>query len=100
MGVEKGLRVPHALQAVAAETFGRPDKLEEAIASFAESNATVDVWDEYRLVDEVAAGAIRFASDKHWSANYGYRTPQTYFGKMSPERDTENVETMSLDGLL
>lgn len=100
LGVEKGMRVPHALQAVAAETFGRPEKLEEAIASFVEANATIDVWDEYRLVDEVAAGVIRFSSDKHWSANYGYRTPQTYFGKMSPERETENVETMSLDGLL
>lgn len=100
LGVEKGMRVPHALTVVAAETFGRPEKLEEAIASFVAANATVDVWDEYRLVDEVAAGVVRFSSDKYWTANYGYRTPQTFFGKMSPERDTENVETMSLDGLL
>lgn len=100
LGIEKGMRVPHALQAVAAETFGRPEKLEDAIATFAEADATIDVWDEYRLVDEVAAGVIRFSSDKHWSANYGYRTPQAFFGKMSPERQTENVETMSLDGLL
>ncbi len=100
LGVEKGIRVPHALQAVAAETFGRPDKLEEAIATFAESNATVKVWDDYRLVDEVAADAVQFSSDKYWTANYGYRTPQTFFGKMSPERETENVETMNLDDLL
>lgn len=100
LGVEKGIRVPHALQAVAAETFGRPDKLKEAIATFAESNATVDVWEEYRLVDEVAADAVQFSSDKYWTAHYGYRTPQTFFGKMSPERETENVETMNLDGLL
>lgn len=100
LGVEKGIRVPHALQAVAAETFGRPDKLKEAIATFAESNATVDVWEEYRLVDEVAADAVQFSSDKYWTAHYGYRTPQTFFGKMSPERETDNVETMNLDGLL
>ncbi|WP_375192171.1 hypothetical protein [Marinobacter sp.] len=100
LGVEKGIRVPHALQAVAAETFGRPDKLEEAIATFAESNARVTVWDDYRLVDEVAADAVQFSSDKYWTANYGYRTPQTFFGKMSPERETENVETMNLDDLL
>ncbi|WP_372996284.1 hypothetical protein [Marinobacter sp.] len=100
LAVEKGIRVPHALQAVAAETFGRPDKLEEAIASFVEANATVDVWDDYRLVDEVAAGVVRFSSDKHWTASYGHRTPQTFFGKMSPDRGTENVETMNLDDLL
>jgi len=100
LAVEKGMRVPHALQAVAAENFGRPEKLEEAIASFAEADATIEVWDEYRLVDEVAAGVVRFSSDKHWTANYGYRTPQSFFGRMSPERQTENVETMNLDDLL
>lgn len=100
LGVEKGMRVPHALQAVAAETFGRPDKLQEAIASFAEAEGTFDVWDDYRLLDEVAADVVRFSSDKHWTANYGYRTPQAFFGKMSPERHSDNVETMNLDDLL
>jgi hypothetical protein len=51
-------------------------------------------------VDEVAADVVRFSSDKHWTANYGYRTPQSFFGRMSPERQTENVETMNLDDLL
>lgn len=100
MGIEKGIRASMALEAVAAETFGRPDVLEKVIARFAESNATIDVWEEYRLVDMVAHDVIQFSSDKHWIANYGYRTPQSFFGKMSPERDTESVETMSLDDLL
>ena len=60
----------------------------------------IDVWDEYRLVDNVAAGVIRFSSDKHWTAEYGHRTPQAHYGKMSLERDMEQVETMSLDDLL
>ena len=100
LGVEAGMRASMALEAVAAETFGRPEVLAETIAEYAESEGQVDVWDEYRLVDEIAGGVIRFASDKHWTANYGYRTPQTFFGKMSPKRDTDNVETMSLDDLL
>ncbi len=100
LGVEKGLRIPHAIQTIAAETFGRRDKLEEAIASFAESSATIEVWDDYRLLDEIATDMVHFSSDKYWSANYGYRTPQSFFGKMSPEGESENVETMSLDGLL
>jgi hypothetical protein len=100
LGIQKGFRASLALKAVAAETFGRPDKLKEAIAEFADSDATVDVWDEYRLVDTVARGVIQFSSDKYWTEHYGYRTPQSFFGKMSPERDTENVETMNLDDLL
>ena len=100
LGVDKGIRASMALEAVAAETFGRPAVLKDVIARFAAAEATIDVWDDYRLVDEVAAGVIRFSSDKYWTAHYGYRTPQSFFGKMSPERNTENVETMSLDGLL
>ena len=74
--------------------------LADAIASFAEADGRIEVWDEYRLVDEVARRVVTFSSDKHWTANYGHRTPKSYFGKMSPERSTENVETMDLDGLL
>lgn len=100
LSIAKGMRASMALEAVAAETFGRPEVLEKVIGQFAESEATVKVWDDYRLVDEVARNVIQFASDKHWVANYGYRTPQSFFGKMTPERNTENVETMSLDDLL
>ena len=31
---------------------------------------------------------VTFSSDKHWTANYGYRTPETYFGKMSDRSAT------------
>ncbi|MBW0146968.1 hypothetical protein [Marinobacter arenosus] len=100
LGVKVGMRASMALEAVAAETFGRPDVLADTIAEFVDAEERIDVWEDYRLVDHVAAGVIRFSSDKHWTANYGYRTPQSFFGKMSPERNTENVETMSLDDLL
>jgi len=100
LGVKAGIRASMAIEAVAAETFGRPEVLADVIRRFTEADSTIEVWDEYRLVDHVAEGVIRFSSDKHWTAHYGYRTPQTFFGKMSPERDTENIETMSLDDLL
>ena len=58
------------------------------------------VWNEFQLVDEVARDVIQFSSDKHWTANYGYRTPRTHFGRMSPEREGEEPETMDLDDLL
>jgi hypothetical protein len=100
LGVQAGIRASLAVEAVAAETFGRPEVLADAIARFAEAEGQVEVWKEYRLVDEVAARVIRFSSDKHWSARYGHRTPQSSFGKMSPDQGTENVETMNLDDLL
>ncbi|MEP1217259.1 MAG: hypothetical protein ABJM11_03205 [Marinobacter sp.] len=100
LGVAAGIRASMAVQAVAAETFGRPEVLEDVIARFAEAENTIVVWDEFQLVDEVARDVIQFSSDKHWTANYGYRTPRTHFGRMSPEREGEEPETMDLDDLL
>src|SRR5690554_561819 len=100
LGVKSGIRASYALKAVAAETFGRPDVLAEVIAGFAAAEDTIDVWDDYRLVDKSAGRVIRFSSDKYWTSHYGYRTPQAFFGKLSPERSTENIEVMDLDGLL
>ncbi|MCL7946104.1 hypothetical protein [Marinobacter sp. ATCH36] len=100
LGVAVGMRASMAVEAVAAETFGRPDVLEDVIARFAEAENTIVVWDEFQLVDEVARNVIQFSSDKHWTASYGHRTPQTYFGRMSAERSGEEPETMDLDDLL
>ncbi|KPP99865.1 hypothetical protein [Marinobacter sp. HL-58] len=100
LGVAAGIRASMAIEAVAAETFGRPDVLEDVVARFAEAEDTIVVWSEFQLVDEVARDVIQFSSDKHWTANYGYRTPRTHFGRMSPEREGEEPETMDLDDLL
>lgn len=99
-GIAIGMRASHAVQIVAAETFGRPDVLADAIAHFADAEGQLDVSTDYRLVDEVARTIVQFSSDKHWTANYGHRTPGNFFGKMSPERSRNNIETMDLDGLL
>ncbi|WP_297791653.1 hypothetical protein [uncultured Marinobacter sp.] len=99
LSIESGFRISMALEAVAAETFGKPEVLEDLIARFAEADNTIEVNDDYRLLDEVARDVIQFSSDKHWTANYGYRTPRRHFGKMSPESE-EEVETMNLDDLL
>ncbi|PSF06051.1 hypothetical protein C7H09_11980 [Marinobacter fuscus] len=99
-GVQAGIRASYAVQVVAAETFGRPRVLAQAIEGFAGADARIEVWDEFRLVDEVARDVVMFASDKHWSANYGHRTPPGFFGRMSFERNTDTTETMALDDLL
>lgn len=100
LGVKAGMRASMALEAVAAETFGRMDVLADVIHRFVEADQTIQVWDKYRLADHVAESVIQFSSDKYWTAEYGHRTPQAFFGRMSSERNTENIETMSLDGLL
>ncbi|QSP94604.1 hypothetical protein LPB19_15750 [Marinobacter salinisoli] len=100
MSIRAGMRASMAIEVVAAETFGRPDILEQTIAEFASADGRMKVWEDYRLVDVVAGTIVQFASDKHWAANYGHRTPQGAFGKLSPENPMSDMETMDLDGLL
>ncbi len=100
LGIKSGIRASMAIHAVAAETFGRPDVLADVIRRYAESEENFEVWEEYQLVDVVAGELIQFSSDKHWTAEYGYRTPKQYFGQMSPNEAGEDAEVMSLDGLL
>lgn len=100
LGINGGNRISMALEAVAAETFGRPDVLEKVLKRFTDSEDSFDVNPDYRLVDTVAGEVLMFSSDKYWTEHYGYRTPQRYFGQLSEKRAGEETEVMSLDDLL
>lgn len=100
LGVAAGIRASMALEAVAAETFGRDDVLADVIARFAEAEDTIVVWQQYQLVDEVARDAIRFSSDKVWTEQYGHRTPQNRFGSLTDEPRLDETNVMDLEGLL
>lgn len=99
LGIQAGFRASMALEAVAAETAGRQDVIKDVIARFAASQKNFKVNDDYKLVDEVGRSVILHTSDKQWTRKYGYRTPRTYFGRLSPE-STSDTETMDLDDLL
>ncbi|WP_148863502.1 hypothetical protein [Marinobacter fonticola] len=99
LGVKAGFRASMALEVVAAETKGRDDVIANVIARFVASEDGFEVSEDYRLVDRVGRSVILHGSDKHWTEAYGYRTPRTYFGKMSPESSTD-AEVMDLDSLL
>lgn len=99
LGVKAGFRASVALEAVAAETQGRQDVIKDVIARFAASEKTIKKSEDYRLVDEIGSAVIVHVSDKYWSAEYGYRTPRTHFGKMSPD-SASDADVMDLDDLL
>lgn len=99
LGVKAGFRAAMALEVVAAETKGREDIIADVVARFEASEAGFEVHEDYRLVDEVGHSVVLHASDKHWTEEYGYRTPRTYFGQMSPD-SAADTEVMDLDSLL
>lgn len=100
LGIDQGFRVSSALKIIAAETFGKPEAMEEALKEFAAAEKNMKTSETFALLDTVAKKLVMHASDKHWVSNYGYRTPSSSFGRLSPSNPGENVETMSLDDLL
>lgn len=98
-GIALGNRLSLALEAVAAETFGRRDVLEKVIGEFFGAEDTIEIWEEYQLLDEVARELIQFSSDKYWVANHGYRTPASRLGSLDEHAESD-AKAMDLDDLL
>ncbi|PVY70675.1 hypothetical protein C8D92_10831 [Tamilnaduibacter salinus] len=99
LGIEKGFRASMALEAVAAQSAGRDEVLADVIKRYADSEKGFTVRAEYALVDQVAHSVIQYMSDRHWTQEYGHRTPSAYFGRMS-KKSSSDAEAMDLDGLL
>jgi len=98
LGAKAGYRASGVVELMAADMLGKDEIFKDALQRFAEAGDTMTRSEDYALVDETAFRLALFLSDKHWVSEYGYRTPEQYFGRLSTQ--TEDVDTMSLDGLL
>ena len=75
IGEQKGVRLSHALYAVAAQASGDDAKIRDALRSYAASRAEeVPVNPEFKLLDNMAGQMIQAISDRYWTENTGVRT--------------------------
>ncbi|XOZ35010.1 hypothetical protein ACMDCT_07195 [Halomonadaceae bacterium KBTZ08] len=98
LGVEKGLRIPAALELMMAENVGRDDTLSEVLAYLDETSDDFEVWERYQLADHVAMRIARAVSDRFWTREHGYRTPKNRFGETGT--GTDESERIDTEGLL
>lgn len=75
LGEKKGVRLAHAVYAMAAAASGDDAKIRDAIRTYGESVGNVSVNPEYRLFDEMGGTVVRNVSDRYWTENTGKRTP-------------------------
>ena len=74
IGEQKGVRLAHALYAVAAQASGDDAKIRDALKSYTASVAEdKPVSPEFRLIDSMAAGMVRNIADRYWTENTGVR---------------------------
>lgn len=75
VGEQKGVRLPHAMYALAAQANGDSAKIRDALRSYAESRAEGKaVNPNFKLLDSMGGLIVRGVSDRYWTENTGIRT--------------------------
>ena len=75
LGEQKGVRLSHALYAVAAQASGDDAKIREALKTFAASRTEEKpVNPQFKLVDSMAKNMVQGISDRYWTEHTGIRT--------------------------
>lgn len=74
IGEQKGVRLSHALYAVAAQASGDDAKIRDAFRAYAASRAEdKPVNPEFKLIDGMAGQMIQGIADRYWTENTGIR---------------------------
>ncbi|MFC3902141.1 hypothetical protein SAMN05421749_10533 [Acinetobacter marinus] len=74
IGERTGVRLPHALYAVAAQASGDPARIREALRAYGNSlGEDKAVNPDYRLVNTMSGLMVRAVADRYWTENTGVR---------------------------
>ncbi|WP_343683187.1 hypothetical protein [Acinetobacter baylyi] len=88
IGEQKGVRLSHALYAVAAQASGDDSKIRDALKTYDASRADdKPVNPDFKLLDAMAGVMIQGISDRYWTEHTGIRTDD---GGMSTFWDEQN----------
>lgn len=100
IGEKSGVRLSHAIYAIAAQATGDKDKLRDALRTYGQSiEEEKPVSAEFKLVDALARQNVRNISDRYWTENTGMRTPDDGYVRFWDESAADS-SGLSLDGLL
>lgn len=89
IGEEKGVRLAHALYAVAAQASGDDAKIRDAFRSYAASRAEdKPVNPDFKLIDSMAGQMIQGIADRYWTENTGVRAGDDGMSQFWDEKDT------------
>lgn len=99
IGERAGVRLPHAMYAMAAQAKGDEALIRDAIRMYAASKESASN-PEYRLVDAMAAQIVQNVSDRYWTEKTGSRTPPGSLGKFWDDKPVQQDDGVQIDDLL
>jgi len=94
LGERNGVRLPHVMAAVAAQSADNKDKLRAVIKRFT-SVQNFKANPDYRLLDAIAVSQITNMSDRMWTQNTGTRTPIMGLGKFWDDKAGGDIDADS-----
>jgi len=92
-GEAKGVRLPHVMAAVAAQSADDRTGLRDIIKRFT-ANRDFQPNPDYRLIDAIAQSQITNMSDRLWTQGAGTRTPMASLGKFWDDK-ADNIDADS-----
>lgn len=77
LGEQKGVRLSHALNAVAAQASGDDGKIRAALRAYAASTGEDKAINpEFRLIDQMAGQMVKNIADRYWTEHTGVRAAE------------------------
>lgn len=91
IGEQKGVRLSHALYAVAAQASGDDAKIRDALKSFAQARSEdKPVNPKFKLIDSMAESMVKGISDRYWTEHTGVRTSDEGMQRFWDEKDNSS----------
>ena len=100
MGEQKGVRLSHALYAVAAQASGDDAKIRDALKTFAASRSEEKpVNPQFKLIDSMAKNMVQGISDRYWTEHTGVRTSDSGMERFwDEEENTSELDELFSEG--
>ena len=100
IGEQKGVRLSHAMYAVAAQASGDDAKIRDALKAYALSRAEeVPVNPEFRLLDSMAGQLVQSIADRYWTENTGVRSADDGFSRFWDDQGSSEADDLFENGL-
>ncbi len=101
IGEQKGVRLSHALYAVAAQASGDDAKIRDALRTFDQARSDEKpVNPQFKLIDSMAAIMVNGISDRYWTENTGIRSAddgmQTFWDETDNSSELDDLFSADL----
>lgn len=98
LGERKGVRLAHAIYALAAQSTGKDDLIRDALKTYGKSvDQNMPVNPKYKLFDAMGGHQVWGIADRYWTEKTGKRAPEDGLTKFWDESD---VDASKVDDLL